>query len=104
MQSVEVTGVYGRMNGVKLPLFDLNGDGRLDDGERRELRGVWQKIAEQFTSVRVTITEKYDRNDDGELNDQERNASRDESDRLRRGIEDQCVQEWRDKQNPKPAA
>ena len=84
--------------------FDLNGDGKLDDGERRELRGVWQKIAEKFTAVRVTITEKYDRDDDGELNDQERNASRGESDRMRREIEDQFVQEWREKQSPKPAA
>ena len=72
-------------------------------GERKELRDVWQKIAEKLTAIRVTLTEKYDRNDDGELNEQERNASRSESDRLRREIEDQSVQEWREKQSPKPA-
>lgn len=84
--------------------FDLNGDGKLDDGERKELRGVWQKIAEKFTGVRVTITEKYDRNDDGELNEQERNASREESDRLRREIENQLVNDWRREHAPRPGA
>ena len=84
--------------------FDLNGDGKLDDSEKKELRAVWQLIAEKFTALRVTITEKYDRNDDGELNEQERDASRQESDRLRREIEDQFVKQWREKQSPKTAA
>ena len=84
--------------------FDLNADGKLDDNERKEMRAVWEKIAGKFTALRVTVTAKYDRNDDGELNEQERNASRQESDRLRREIEDQDVKEWQEKNAAKPKA
>jgi hypothetical protein len=82
--------------------FDANGDGKVDDHERSEMRGVWKRIADQFVELRATITAKYDRNDDGELNERERNASRQESDRLRREIEDRCLEEWRAKAVPKP--
>ena len=82
--------------------FDLNDNGKLDDSEKKELQAVWQKLAEKLTALRVTIAEKYDRNDDGELNEQERNASRAESDRLRREAEDQLIMEWKSQHAPKP--
>jgi hypothetical protein len=77
--------------------FDADGNGELNDPERKGLREVWQRVAAELTTLRVAITEKYDRNDDGELNDQERNASRQESDRQRREIEERCLREWREK-------
>lgn len=82
--------------------FDLNSNGKLDDSEKKELHAVWQKIAEKLTALKATFIERYDRNDDGELNEQERNASRTESDRLRRETEDQFVKEWRSRQGTKP--
>jgi hypothetical protein len=82
--------------------FDANGDGKLDDTERGEMREVWKQVAARLTTIRDTITAKYDRNDDGELNDGERRASRDESNRLRREAEDQCLAEWRAKKAPDP--
>ncbi len=77
--------------------FDSNGDGKLDDAERGELRDVWKVLAEKYTSIRDLVTAKYDRNDDGELNDAERNASRGESERLRQEAENQCISEWRER-------
>ena len=82
--------------------FDTNGDGKLEDRERAEMREVWKIVAGRYKNLRETITAKYDRNDDGELNDQERNASRSESDRLRREAEDQCISEWRARKEAKP--
>jgi hypothetical protein len=83
--------------------FDAGGDGALDEGERREMREVWKKIAARYGELRVMITAKYDRNDDGELNERERNASREESERLRREAEDRCMNEWRQRKALKPA-
>jgi hypothetical protein len=68
------------------------------------MREVWKQIAARYTTIRETLTAKYDRNDDGELNDGERNASRFESNRLRREAEDQCIAEWRAKKAPPPPA
>jgi len=82
--------------------FDTSGDGKLDDGERGEMREVWRTIAGRYKNVREAMTAKYDRNDDGELNEQERNASRSESDRLRRQAEDQGITEWRARRAAKP--
>jgi Ca2+-binding EF-hand superfamily protein len=84
--------------------FDANGDGKLDDTERGEMREVWKQIAAKLTSIRDTIIAKYDRNDDGQLNDGERRASRDESNRLRREAEDQCLAAWHAKKAPPPAS
>jgi hypothetical protein len=82
--------------------FDSSGDGKLDDRERAEMREVWKAIAGRYNNIRDVLTAKYDRNDDGELNDQERNASRSESDRLRREAEEQCLNEWLTKKGAKP--
>lgn len=77
--------------------FDADGDGKLNDAEKKALEEVWQQVAKEFTALRTQMVEKYDRNDDGELNDQERNASRQENDRLRREIEERCIREWQAK-------
>ena len=71
--------------------FDANHDGRLDDGERNAASAAWKIIGEGITRIRDDITARYDRNDDGELNDAERNASRQESERLRRELEEKVV-------------
>jgi Ca2+-binding EF-hand superfamily protein len=78
--------------------FDANGDGKVDDAERNEMRAVWKRMTGPLTELRVQLTAKYDRNDDGELNDRERNASRSESDRLQREIADRLIGEWKAKQ------
>jgi EF hand len=75
--------------------FDLNKDGKTDAREQEELRKVWRTVAQRYAAVRDEITAKYDRNDDGELNEQERNASRSESDRRRREEEDKSIAGWR---------
>lgn len=84
--------------------FDLNKDGRTEGPEREEMRKVWQQMAAAFTKVRDEITVKYDRNDDGELNEEERNASRQESERRRSEIEDKVINEWRGSRKPNQTA
>lgn len=71
-----------------MDVLDLNGDGTLDEAERERMERAWREIAEGITAVRVEITKKYDENDDGELNNEERQKSRRESDRRRREVED----------------
>ncbi len=73
--------------------FDENGDGQLDEGERREAREVWEAISEGTTRIREEVTARYDRNDDGELNDEERRESKKETERLRRELEDRVLAE-----------
>lgn len=86
--------------------FDLNADGKLDDREKAAIREVWAAIAPQLTTARISLTAKYDRNDDGELTDDERRASRNENESTRRAIEEQCLKDWRAKNaaaTPRPA-
>jgi Ca2+-binding EF-hand superfamily protein len=75
--------------------FDADANGQLSDGERQQARTIWRKIAGEITMLREDITARYDRNDDGELNDAERTASRSESEQRRREIEDRIVAAWR---------
>jgi len=75
--------------------FDTDHSGQLSDGERQQARSVWRKIANEITTLRDDITARYDRNDDGELNEEERNASRNESERRRREIEETLMSAWR---------
>ncbi|RFC51482.1 MAG: EF hand/EF hand [Verrucomicrobia bacterium] len=73
--------------------FDENGDGKLDEGELREARKVWEAISEGMARVREEVTARYDRNDDGELNDEERRESKKETERLRRELEERVLAE-----------
>lgn len=75
--------------------FDENGDGKLDGGEERDARKVWEAISEGMTRIREEVTAKYDRNDDGELNEAERGDSRKETDRMRRELEERVMAERR---------
>ena len=66
--------------------FDADGQG-LSPEERKEMEAVWKRTAERMTALRDEILRKYDRDDDGELHDSERNASRQESERRRQQVE-----------------
>jgi hypothetical protein len=81
--------------------FDTDHNGQLSDQERQQARSVWRKIATEITALRDDITARYDRNDDGELNDDERSASRAESERRRREIEETIMAAWMSP-NPRP--
>jgi hypothetical protein len=75
--------------------FDADNSGQLSVEERRQARSAWRKIGSEITTLRDDITARYDRNDDGELNDDERNASRAESERRRREIEESIMAAWK---------
>lgn len=75
--------------------FDTDNSGQLSGEERQQARSAWRKIATEITTLRDDITARYDRNDDGELNDDERNASRAESERRRREIEESIMAAWK---------
>jgi hypothetical protein len=75
--------------------FDTDNSGQLSVEERQQARSAWRKIATEITTLRDDITARYDRNDDGELNDDERNASRAESERRRREIEESIMAAWK---------
>ena len=81
--------------------FDTDHNGQLSDQERQQARTLWRKIATEITALRDDITARYDRNDDGELNDDERSASRAESERRRREIEESIMAAWMSS-NPRP--
>ena len=74
--------------------FDLNNDGKTEGPEQEAMRQVWKKIAGRYSVVRQEVTAKYDRDDDGELSEQERNDSRGESERRRREVEDGVMADW----------
>jgi hypothetical protein len=55
--------------------FDKNGDGKLDDAERAQMKAAWEaKRAERHKEALA----KYDTNKDGKLDDAERTALRDD--------------------------
>ena len=82
-----------------MTFLDLNGNGTLEDDENKRADLVWGEISAEFEKVRSEITRKYDKNDDGELTQQEREASRGEMEIKRREIETRVMAA-----HPKPAA
>ena len=83
----------------QMTFLDLNGNGTLEDDENKRADLVWGEISAEFEKVRSEITRKYDTNDDGELTQQEREASRGEMEIIRREIETRVMAA-----HPKPAA
>jgi len=60
--------------GAVIQKFDKNGDGKLDDAERADLRAAFKaKRAEH----RAAMLSRFDKNGDGKLDDAERTAMRD---------------------------
>ncbi|MDB6071933.1 MAG: hypothetical protein JWL81_3104 [Verrucomicrobiales bacterium] len=75
--------------------LDLNKDGNLDDAEKERAEKIWGEIADGLGKLRWEILKKYDKNDDGDLNQTEREASRKESDERRAAIEKQAMESHR---------
>lgn len=76
--------------------FDLDGDGELQKAERNALKAVWRRIAGGYRELHDELTPKYDRNDDGELDEREEAAARPEVTRRRQKLELRYLAEWRD--------
>lgn len=86
-------------------LLDANKDGTMDDAEKTQAEKVWSEIAQDSEKIRKEITRKYDKNDDGELTGQEREASRREFDQLRSESEKRIMgTNLRKVELPKPPA
>ena len=79
--------------------LDLNGNGSLEENESKRAEMIWNQISGEFDKVRADLLRKYDKDNDGELNEQERNASRGEYEARRKAIEDKVMAA-----NPKPPA
>ena len=79
----------------EMKALDGNADGKLDDTEQQRAEMIWSEIAREFDQVREEILRKYDLNDDGDLNQKEREASRNESDSRRQAIERKVMEKYR---------
>jgi Ca2+-binding EF-hand superfamily protein len=79
--------------------LDLNGNGSLEENESKRAEIIWNQISAEFDKVRADLLRKYDKDNDGELNEQERNASRGEYEARRKAIEEKVMAA-----NPRPAA
>lgn len=75
--------------------LDENGDGQVDEAEERRAETVWAEIAKEYEQLRKDLLRKYDRNDDGELNGPEREASRGENNSRRNSIEQKVMERYR---------
>ena len=77
--------------------LDLNGNGSLEENETKRAEVIWGQISGEFDKVRSELLRKYDKDNDGELNQQERNASRGEFEARRKAIEEKAMAA-----NPRP--
>ena len=80
-------------------VLDLNGNGMLEEDENKRADMIWAEMSGEFDKVRAELLKKYDKNDDGELTQQEWEASRGEFDAKRKAIEDKVMAA-----HPKPAS
>ena len=83
--------------------FDLNNDGKLEGAEREAAEKIWQSLIPKFTEIRRTVTDKYDKNDDGELGENERGESRKEMENLRTEATEEAIRKWKAEQATTPA-
>ncbi len=84
--------------------LDADRDGQLSDLEKRRRDAIWADIAQASAALRDELTRKYDRNDDGQLSDQERQPSRAEAESRRRDIEKTALaaHPWPPPPSPEP--
>ena len=76
--------------------FDASKDGKLDDTEKKEADKVWSGLEKRYHEIRREVTAKHDKNDDGELGENERGASRKESENLRNAAAAEAVRKWKE--------
>ena len=83
----------------QLAYLDLDGNGSIDETENKRAELIWSEMRAEFDKSRAEMLLKYDKNDDGELNQQEREASRPEWDARRKAIEEKVMAS-----HPKPSS
>lgn len=87
--------------------LDTNGDGKIDGEESQRADTIWAEIEKEYDLLRKDLLRKYDKNDDGELNGPEREASRGENNSRRNSLEQKVMDKFRGaeaKPNPPPPA
>ena len=83
----------------QMKFLDVNGNGTLEEDETKRADLIWEEISTGFEKFRAEIIRKYDKNDDGELTQQERETSRGEMETKRREVETKVMAA-----HPNPAA
>ena len=67
---------HSKWRGKLLKQYDMDGDGKLDDEERKAMKKAWAKKWKKGKEEWNKVREKYDENGDGKLSDDERRALR----------------------------
>ncbi len=75
----------------QLKVLDLNGNGTLEAEEEKRAEAIWAEINLASDKLRADLLRKYDKNDDGQLDQAERDASRPEFDAKRKEIETKAM-------------
>jgi len=72
----EGKGHHSKWRGKLLKQYDMDGDGKLDDEERKAMKKAWAKKWKNRKGEWNKIRKQYDEDGDGKLNNDERNALR----------------------------
>lgn len=84
-------GQWFRENQTRL---DLDKDGSLNGAETAKAEEAWKETADGFAAIQTALTRQFDRNDDGDLTREERQASRRESEKQRTELEKSILQKF----------